>query len=176
MAFPISLPRIRSRSVCVSVCAEQNDTFGQKCCMFANHLSMDSRWVTAANGTYRRTEENRRRMKRRWRSLLELARSQSISATNSQLFNCETNVLSQERFSWLDILWRMIIRMTVAVEEVASTYDVGWKVPRQTITRSRFRFKDGRLFDQSGRCHRRSVERIKSKRGKKKKTQFEMRN
>lgn len=76
---------------------------------------------------------------------------------------------AQEGFSFVDILLRMVIRMTIAIEEMASTGDVGRKVFRQTITWSRFRFKDGRLFDQSRRCYHRCQMNQTNKETKKKK-------
>jgi hypothetical protein len=74
--------------------------------------------------------------------------SHRIGASNFQSFNGETNVTAQERFSSSNVQFRLIIRVPIAVEKVTSTRDFGRKVFRETITRSLFRVKGGRRFDQ----------------------------
>ena len=72
----------------------------------------------------------------------------SIWASDFQFFDGKTNVTTQKWLSSGDVLFWLIFRMTIAVEKMASAWNVGREIFRQTIARSRFRFKDWRRFDQ----------------------------
>ena len=72
----------------------------------------------------------------------------SIWASDFQFFDGKTNVTTQKWLSSGDVLFWLIFRMTIAVEKMASAWNVGREIFRQTIARSGFRFKDWRRFDQ----------------------------
>ena len=72
---------------------------------------------------------------------------QSIGTSDFKFFNGETNVTAQQRFSPDNVRLWLIIRMAIAVEKVTSSRNFGREVFRETIARSRLRFKNGRLFD-----------------------------
>lgn len=52
----------------------------------------------------------------------------SRSRTNAELFDGETNITSLSGFAASVVLFRLIIRMIISVEKVASALDIGWEV------------------------------------------------
>jgi hypothetical protein len=95
----------------------------------------------------------------------------SIWASDFQFFDGKTNVTTQKWLSSGDVLFWLVFRMTIAVEKMASAWNVGREIFRQTIARSRFRFKDWRRFDQPMTI-RRTLCRVVHARRKKMATRF----